>query len=143
MSNLATAPGWPLHFTFSPHPSARKYFPQIITKAYSVVRKCSILLQAHIPYFITHYKIDCSLALALDLKGALNAILPGELIQQLFDLRLPGRIVNLVSYFISKKSLCFSSSLDFITKTDGVRDHQKSILSTLLFNLHFRHLRGR
>ena len=37
---------------------------------------------------------ESSYALALDLRGAFNAVLPAELFRQLCDLRLPGRLLN-------------------------------------------------
>lgn len=44
-----------------------------------------------------------TLSLALDLKRAFNAVLPGELISELKDLEIPGRILNFVSFIVKKE----------------------------------------
>ena len=46
-----------------------------------------------------------SFALALDLKGAVNAVLPGELFRQLRDLGLPGRLINFISFLTARRNL--------------------------------------
>ena len=52
------------------------------------------------------------LALALDLKGAFNAVLRGVLMWHLIGLGAPGRIVNFVSFLITKRVLYFSATDD-------------------------------
>ena len=60
-----------------------------------------------------------SYALALDLKGAFNAVLPAELCRQLCDLRLPGRLLNFISFLTAKRHL-FLSSADPSPRVCGV-----------------------
>ena len=51
-----------------------------------------------------------TLALALDLKGAFNAVLPGVLVRQLIELGVPGRIVNFVNSLTTRRTFYFSSA---------------------------------
>ena len=55
---------------------------------------------------------ESTLALALDLKGAFNAVLPGVLIRQLIRMGAPGRIVNFVNFLTTRTMLYFSPSDD-------------------------------
>ena len=80
-----------------------------------------------------------SFALALDLNGAFNAVLPGELFRQLRDLGLPGRLINFVSFLTVKRNLFFSAS-DGSPRVCGVGVPQGGVLSPILFNLHLRFL---
>ena len=84
---------------------------------------------------------ESSYALALDLKGAFNAVLPVELFRQLSDLRLPDRLLTFISFFIAKRYLYFSSS-DSSPRACGVGFLQGGVLSPILFNLHLRLLNG-
>ena len=78
-----------------------------------------------------------SFALALDLKGAFNAVLPGELFKQLRVLGLPGRLINFISFLTAKCNLFFSAS-DTSPRVFGVGVPQGGVLSPILFNLHLR-----
>ena len=78
-----------------------------------------------------------SFALALDLKGAFNAVLPGELFKQLRDLGLPGRLINFISFLTAKRNLFFSAA-DTSPRVGGVGVPQGGVLSPILFNLHLR-----
>ena len=80
---------------------------------------------------------ESSYALALDLKGAFNSVLPTELFRQLCDLRLPGRLLNFISFLTGKRHLFFSSS-DPSPRACGVGVPQRGVLSPILFNLHLR-----
>ena len=53
---------------------------------------------------------ESSYALALDLKGAFNAVLPAEFFRQPCDLRLPGRLLNFISFLTAKRHLFFYST---------------------------------
>lgn len=44
--------------------------------------------------------------LTLDIEGAFDALLPGRLTQRLWDQGWPPKIVNWVSSFINKQSVC-------------------------------------
>ena len=83
---------------------------------------------------------ESSYPLALHFKGAFNAVLPAELYRQLCDLRLPGRLINFVSFFIAKRYLSFSST-DPSPRVCGVGVPQGGVLSPMLFNLHLRLLK--
>ena len=78
-----------------------------------------------------------SFALALDLKGAFNAILLAELFKQLHNLRLPGRLINFISFLTARHNLFFSST-DSNPRVCGVGVPQGGVLSLILFNLHLR-----
>ncbi|XP_033213704.1 uncharacterized protein LOC117170776 [Belonocnema kinseyi] len=80
-----------------------------------------------------------TLALALDLKGAFNAFLPGPLLDELRGLAGPTRLLNLVSFLVSKRYLFFSSDRSK-PRPCGVSVPQGGILSPLLFNLALRRL---
>ena len=82
-----------------------------------------------------------SFALALDLKGAFNAVLPDELFKQLRDLGLPGRLINFISFLTAKRKLFFSAE-DTSHRVCGVGVPQGGVLSPILFNLHLRLLNG-
>ena len=47
---------------------------------------------------------ESTFALALDLKGAFNAVLPAKLFQQLCDLRLSGRLINFASFLTARSN---------------------------------------
>ena len=79
------------------------------------------------------------MALALDLKGAFNAVFPGVLVRQLIELGVPGRIVNFVNFLTTKRTLYFSSA-DDSPRVCGVGVPQGGVLSPLLFNLHLGRL---
>ena len=57
-------------------------------------------------------RAEGTLALALDVKGAFNAVLPGLLVRRLAGLGVPGRIVNFVNFLITKRVLYFSATDD-------------------------------
>lgn len=73
-------------------------------------------------------------ALAVDLKGAFSNILPQPIHNRLIELRVPGRIVNFISFLTTIKHLHFDSEgKDFKDSYIGVP--QGGVLSPLLFNL--------
>ena len=80
---------------------------------------------------------ESSYALALDLKRACNAVLPAELFRQLCDLRLPGRLLNFISFLTAKRHLFFSPS-DPSSRACDVGVPQGGVLSPILLNLHLR-----
>ena len=80
---------------------------------------------------------ESSYALALDLKGAFNPVIPAELFRQLCDLRLPGRLLNFISFLTAKRDLFFSST-DPSQRVCGVDVPQGCVLSPILSNLHLR-----
>ena len=82
-------------------------------------------------------RAEGTLALALDLKGAFNAVLPGVLVRRLAGLGVPGRIVNFVNFLTTKRVLYFSAT-DYSLRTCGAGVLQGGVLSPLLFNLHLR-----
>ena len=57
-------------------------------------------------------RAEGTLALALDLKRAFNAVLPGVLIRQLIELGVPGKIVDFVNFLTKKRMLYFSHNDD-------------------------------
>ena len=79
-------------------------------------------------------------ALALELKGAFNAVLPAGLFRQLRDLRLPCRIIIFMSFFTAKHNLfhLFFSPTDSSPRVCGVGVPQGGVWSPILFNLHLR-----
>lgn len=48
--------------------------------------------------------------LAIDIKGAFNALLSEVIMDQLRETVVPGRLVNFVSFMVSKRSLFFDAS---------------------------------
>lgn len=48
---------------------------------------------------------------ALDIKGAFNALLPSAVLQQLRDDEVPGRLLNFISFMITNRSLHFGDDL--------------------------------
>ena len=80
---------------------------------------------------------ESSYALALDLKGAFNTVLPAELHWQLCDLRLPGRLLNFIEFLTAKRYLSFSLTGPS-PRVCGVGVPQGGVLSPILFNLHLR-----
>ena len=80
---------------------------------------------------------ESSFPLALDLKGAFNAVLSAELFTQLRDLRLPGKLINFISFLTARRNLFFSST-DSNPRVSRVGVPQGGVLSPILFNLHLR-----
>ena len=80
---------------------------------------------------------ESTLALALDLKGAFNAVLPGVLLRQLSELDVPGRIVNFVNFLTTRRMLHFSHGNTSPTLC-GVGVPQGGVLSLILFSIHRR-----
>ena len=78
-----------------------------------------------------------TLALALDLKGAFNAVLPGVVLRQLSELDVPGRIINFVNFLTTKRMLHFSHE-DTSPRLCGVGVPQGGVLSPILFSIHLR-----
>ena len=79
-----------------------------------------------------------TLALAFDLNEAFNSVLPQVLVRQQVDLRVPGRILNAMSFFTAKRYLHFSSSLESPPRPCGISVPRGGLLSSLLFNIHLR-----
>ena len=84
-------------------------------------------------------RAEGTLAFALDLKGAFNAVLPNVLVRQLVGLGVSVRIVNFVNFYTTKSVLYFSAS-DDSPRMCGVGVPQGGVLSPLLFNLQLRRL---
>ena len=82
---------------------------------------------------------EVTLALSLDLKGAFNAVLPGVLLRQFADLDAPGRIINFINFFTTRRMLHFFYS-DTSPRLCGVVVLQGGVLSPILFNIHLRKL---
>ncbi|XP_033231914.1 uncharacterized protein LOC117182908 [Belonocnema kinseyi] len=78
-----------------------------------------------------------TLDLALNLKGACNAVLPEPLIDELRGLGVPTRLLNLVSFLVSQQN-CFFSSDRSKPRPCGVGAPQGGVLSQLLIWLVLR-----
>ncbi|XP_051167219.1 uncharacterized protein LOC127285311 [Leptopilina boulardi] len=76
-------------------------------------------------------------ALALDIKGAFSCIYPDKIIQEMIDLDVPGRLINFVSFLITKKNLHFSLDRSKV-RYSGVGLPQGGVLSPFLFSLALR-----
>ena len=80
---------------------------------------------------------ESSYALALELKGAFNAVLSAELFRHLRDLRLPGRLINFISFLTAERNLFFSPR-DSSPRVYSMGVSQGGVLSPISFNLHLR-----
>lgn len=73
------------------------------------------------------------LALALDIKGAFNSIIPQRVIQELMKVEAPPRIINFIGFLFSRRNLYFSLGGE-APRISGVGVPQGGVLSPMLFS---------
>ncbi|XP_051156203.1 uncharacterized protein LOC127278511 [Leptopilina boulardi] len=81
-------------------------------------------------------------ALALDLKGAFNALLPSKILDHLARCGTPTRLRNFVAHMVCRRNISFKED-DLRTYECGVGVPQGGVLSPLLFNLALRDICSR
>lgn len=77
------------------------------------------------------------IVLALDIKGAINGIVPDTIIEELINVKTPSRITNFISFLIFQRYLHFSPEENEI-RVSGVAVPQGGVLSPFLFSLALR-----
>lgn len=78
-------------------------------------------------------------AVALDVKGTVNALSPAAVLDQLARIRAPSIIINFVAFMITSRNLFFRERSTCPSKC-GVGVPQGGVLSPLLFNLALREI---
>lgn len=75
--------------------------------------------------------------LALDVKGAFNALLPAKVLEDLVDCKVPERIFNFIAHMITDRKLIFGKPGN-VPNSCGTGVPQGRVLSPTLFNFALR-----